>query len=198
MACWSVVVTLLVAHGRTAGWGLGEQAAWYSTLCWWPTLLIFLRLLEPESVWREFPRQQMAFDFANTCWQVHYVTTSLPVLLRSSSTPIFTLYALHPLPHCLPFSHSTFCCTWQVIESWVGAWKQGYHSLTLLSHVLFTNGLAECGCVCLWIRRHWTERAEKVLGHDLLRVWTPLSRVSHNLRVTTTIMLLWWWCCYGD
>ena len=37
-----------------------------------------LRLLEPESIWREFPRQQMAFDFATTCWQVHYVITLAP------------------------------------------------------------------------------------------------------------------------
>lgn len=121
------------------------------------------------------------------------------LLLAAIPPPLFctikilfsSLYALQPLPCWLPSSHSTFCCTWQVTESWVGAWKQGYHSLTLLSHVLFTNGLAECSRVCLWIRRHWTERSEKVLGHNLLRVWTPLSRVSHNLRVTTTIILLW-------
>lgn len=28
-----------------------------------------LGLLQPETVWRVFPRQQMAFDFAKTCWQ---------------------------------------------------------------------------------------------------------------------------------
>jgi len=37
--------------------------------CWY-LLPHLLSLLEPEFIWKEFPRQQMAFDFANSCHQV--------------------------------------------------------------------------------------------------------------------------------
>lgn len=71
-----------------------------------------LRLLEPESVWREFPRQQMAFDFATTCWQVHYVITSsglhlLAALLHCSALLRWWSSLLHSLP-CIPYTLLAF------------------------------------------------------------------------------------------
>ena len=49
------------------------------------------RQLDPDVVWRVFPRQQMAFDFAKTCWQVVIIVESC-VCLRAIRAPIITCY----------------------------------------------------------------------------------------------------------
>ena len=215
-ACWSVVVTLSVARGRTAGWGLGEQAAWYSTLCWWPTrawgtsCMVFHSVLVTHST--NIPQTagarkcvegvSKATDGIWLCKHLlagtlcNHLSACTIKFLFYSNLYLVCLTSLTLLPAFLPLNFLLYMTSDRKLGRGLEARLSFSHSP--VSCALLTNGLAECGCVCLWIRRDWTKRAKKVLGHDLLRVWTPLSRVSHNLRVTTTIMLLWWWCCYGD
>ena len=44
----------------------GRPRQYMLTVCY----VVFYRHLDPDIVWRVFPRQQMAFDFTKTCWQV--------------------------------------------------------------------------------------------------------------------------------
>lgn len=60
----------------------------------------YCRQLDPDTVWRVFPRQQMAFDFAKTCWQVQWSTI---INCCNSTLPL----SFQPKPLCMC---RVYCC----------------------------------------------------------------------------------------